>query len=180
MVLKDNEIKIIPGIGSCKRVGKHLEIRFDKRDGLYDEYDFLSIASDIEDEEDFEAIIKFLDMFVPVENKTYFDLRIAIKVEWIFRNDFPKYNYQTLPPKTYLMLDSNTGYIKIGRSVNPKKRETTLQSEKPNITLLKTCDSDIETKLHKIFKDKRVRGEWFSLSKEDINYIVDTFNFKDV
>lgn len=31
-----------------------------------------------------------------------------------------------------------------------------------------------------IVKDKRVRGEWFSLSKEDISYIVNAFDFKDV
>ena len=179
-ILEDNEIKIIPGIGSCKRVGKHLEICFDERNELYDEYDFLSIASDIVDKEEFDAIIRFLDMFVPIENKTYFDLRIAVKIERMRSEDISAHNNPTISPKTYLMLDNNNGYIKIGRSINPKKRETTLQSEKPDITLLKICDCNIETKLHKMFKDKRVRGEWFSLSKEDISYIVDPFDFKDV
>lgn len=179
-ILEDNEIKIIPGIGSCKRVGKHLEICFDKRDELYDEYDFLSIASDIVDKEEFDAITRFLDMFVPIENKTYFDLRIAVKIERMCSKNISARNNPTLSPKTYLMLDNNNGYIKIGRSINPKKRETTLQSEKPDITLLKICHCNIETKLHKMFKDKRVRGEWFSLSKEDISYIVDAFDFKDV
>ena len=36
----------------------------------------------------------------------------------------------------YLMLDNRNGYIKIGYSKTPEKREKTLQSEVPDITLL--------------------------------------------
>lgn len=73
--------------------------------------------------------------------------------------------------KTYLMHDSQRGYYKIGKSRNPKVRETTLQAELPTIDLIHVIDSDIELYLHQKFDAKRVRGEWFRLSQDDINYI---------
>lgn len=73
----------------------------------------------------------------------------------------------------YLMIDKNTGYYKIGRSKNPKIRETTLQSEKPTIEMIFSVESKMsdEKVLHDLFKDKRIRGEWFDLSGSDINKI---------
>ena len=79
--------------------------------------------------------------------------------------------------KTYLMRDSNTGYTKIGKAKDPKFRERTLQSEKPTISLFATCDSLVEPELHKKFESKRIRGEWFLLSEEDINYIMNNYKF---
>lgn len=79
--------------------------------------------------------------------------------------------------KTYLMTDSNTGFTKIGRSVKPKFRESTLQSEKPTITLLATCEIDCEEELHEKYKTKRGRGEWFNLSSDDIESIINDYNF---
>lgn len=78
---------------------------------------------------------------------------------------------------TYLMTDSNTGYTKIGRSINPKFRESTLQSEKPTISLIATCFKDYEDALHKKYEHKRGRGEWFKLSDKDISDIVNDYNF---
>lgn len=77
------------------------------------------------------------------------------------------------PTRIYVMLDWHTGYHKIGRSKSPFDRERTLQSEKPTIELLFYFEAteDVETKLHNIFDNKRVRGEWFNLTDEDIQYI---------
>ena len=82
----------------------------------------------------------------------------------------------------YLMLDKNTGYHKIGRSINPNKRERTLQSEKPTITLFYHCEVPvkIETILHEKYKDYRVRGEWFDLDEEQINEIVEYLESKRI
>ena len=73
----------------------------------------------------------------------------------------------------YLMVDDSTGYFKIGRSYNPEVREKTLQSEKPTIRLMKKWKAyrTTEKKLHEHFNSKRIRGEWFDLSKSDINNI---------
>lgn len=42
------------------------------------------------------------------------------------------------------MKDCNTGFYKIGKSINPKLRERTLQSEKPTIKIIKVFDKNIE------------------------------------
>jgi hypothetical protein len=78
---------------------------------------------------------------------------------------------------TYLMVDRNTGYHKIGKSINPQKRERTLQSEKPVIDLLGYCAGWIvsENELHDKYAHLRVRGEWFNLSKSDVQDILKIF-----
>lgn len=86
----------------------------------------------------------------------------AIDVKYSFESD----------KKTYLMRDSGTGLIKIGKSNNPSIRESTLQSEKPSIDLLYICDELVETELHEKYSTQRVRGEWFRLSDDDLNKIV--------
>ena len=72
--------------------------------------------------------------------------------------------------KVYVMIDHNTGYYKIGYSRNPTRRERTLQSEKPTIELLFSYEAEMkdEKALHKLFEDKRIRGEWFRLNNSDL------------
>lgn len=83
--------------------------------------------------------------------------------------------------KIYLMVDKANYYTKIGRSKDPIFREKTLQSEKPTIELFREYKGYVEDekKLHNHFQNKRVRGEWFDLSKEDFNYIDDYFRNKE-
>ena len=72
--------------------------------------------------------------------------------------------------KVYVMIDKNTGYYKIGKSTNPKFRERTLQSEKPTIEMIfnKEAKHRNEKKLHEMFKENRIRGEWFDLNGSDL------------
>jgi len=72
---------------------------------------------------------------------------------------------------TYLMKDENTGLYKIGKSIKPKYRERTLQSEKPSIKMVWNIAKDIESYLHDLYKEVRVRGEWFSLNNIQVKYI---------
>lgn len=76
----------------------------------------------------------------------------------------------------YLMVDTTNGFHKIGISNKPKYREKTLQSEKPTIELIcakqfpsRTIAEAFESALHKAYANKRLRGEWFNLSEEDVN-----------
>lgn len=74
----------------------------------------------------------------------------------------------------YLIKCLKTGKYKIGRSVNPIFREKTLSAESPEIETifvspLTTLRSEKE--LHKKFKGKRIRGEWFSLNESDVEQI---------
>ena len=78
----------------------------------------------------------------------------------------------------YLMHDTTNGFYKIGISNNPEYRERTLQSEKPTIELIqakqypsRSIAEAIESSLHKVFAEKRIRGEWFTLDERDVDKI---------
>ena len=73
--------------------------------------------------------------------------------------------------KTYLMKNSRNGLYKIGKSITPLHREKTLQSEEPEIMMVKVWDDNIEDTLHKKYEKHRVRGEWFNLTKTQVKYI---------
>ena len=74
----------------------------------------------------------------------------------------------------YLMEDLRNGHFKIGRSATPARRERTLQSEVPQIVLRFSipADENHERELHEHFTDKRLRGEWFALSSDDLVWLV--------
>ena len=81
----------------------------------------------------------------------------------------------------YLMMDTTNNFHKIDISNNPKYREHTLQSDKPTIDLIVSKEyptrliaEAIESALHKIYNNKRIRGEWFNLDKEDVIHIKET------
>lgn len=71
---------------------------------------------------------------------------------------------------TYLMVNTHNGLIKIGKAKNPVHREGTLQSKEPIVKLIAFWigGKALEKELHEKFKAKRVRGEWFRLSIEDL------------
>jgi len=73
----------------------------------------------------------------------------------------------------YLMYNPNNGFYKIGHSNNPEYREYTLSAQEPEIKTLHYFKGlkKIESKLHQLFSEKRVRGEWFSLNQNDVDYI---------
>lgn len=74
----------------------------------------------------------------------------------------------------YIMINNRNGYYKIGKSKNPRYRECTLQAEDPDITLVAAvrCAPTTERDLHIHFKASRIRGEWFSLSLEQVDYVL--------
>lgn len=81
----------------------------------------------------------------------------------------------------YLMHDTLNNFYKIGISKTPQYRERTLQSEKPSIEILyakkypnRRLAYAIEQALHKVFSEKKIRGEWFNLSEADIAMLKDT------
>ena len=78
--------------------------------------------------------------------------------------------------KGYIYLIKSNDYYKIGRALNFKDRLKTYRTENPHeteVVFQKQVDDyvGIESMLLKKFKDKQHRGEWFTLSIEDINYI---------
>jgi hypothetical protein len=73
----------------------------------------------------------------------------------------------------YLALNKRNGFIKIGFSTQPATREATLQSEEPEIEFIHIAKGSMrdEQDLHRRFENKRMRGEWFELSEDDIAQI---------
>ena len=114
-------------------------------------------------------------------NEVRSDCRIYVTNLKDVINDKSPAQMQTKFTKVYVMIDKNTGYYKIGRSKNPQYRERTLQSEKPTIEMLFNHEARVkdEKDLHKMFEDKRVRGEWFDLNGSDLYKIREYFNCAD-
>lgn len=102
----------------------------------------------------------------PINNKLY-------SREFIYRRlNKKRLKIDTIKSiKTYIIKDNKNNTYKIGKSKNPLKREKTLQSEKPNLKLIKIFENNIEKKLHNLYKDCRLRGEWFNLNKVQVEYI---------
>lgn len=71
------------------------------------------------------------------------------------------------------LIQAENQLVKIGVSINPQKRFQTLNTASPiELSILFSIKSDdaytLEDKLHKRFADRHIKGEWFSLSEEDI------------
>lgn len=145
---------------------------------VYNIYEMLSIAYNfIDNRDDCHKVIKFLDRFA-IDNSFYWYLRDSVMIANHAIEALNKNSNIFLRQKTYLIKDNRTGATKIGKSNNPYKREKTLQSEVLSLELLYICDDNIESLLHKKYKDKRIRGEWFNLTDKDIEYIVNKYNFR--
>jgi hypothetical protein len=74
----------------------------------------------------------------------------------------------------YLMRDQINGRHKIGFSRNPRYRESTLQSEKPDVILIgvKPGSMGDEEALHDKYRHRRIRGEWFELSEGELQEVL--------
>lgn len=70
--------------------------------------------------------------------------------------------------KTYLIKDTSTGFIKIGKSKNPKNRLKMLSLANMNLELIHVFDFNIENYLHREFKNNNIGGEWFNVSAEEV------------
>lgn len=101
---------------------------------------------------------------------------IKNKNELINNKKNKKNNNNWKDKKTYIIKDLNTGLYKIGCSINVVKREYTLMSQNPNIKTIKIFNKNIENKLHNLYSEYKIRGEWFKLNKIQINYICTKFN----
>lgn len=79
----------------------------------------------------------------------------------------------------YLVRDLDvTGYYKIGRTTRPSQRITHFDVKLPfNIGVVCLIPSDacadLEAQLHRKYRHRRINGEWFNLSDDDVlNFLV--------
>ena len=78
----------------------------------------------------------------------------------------------------YIMRNGDTNMYKIGISKNSNKRKKQLQTGNPNeIKVMFSCKidpgikaKDVELTIHHFLKenDKWIRGEWFSLTRDEV------------
>ncbi len=73
----------------------------------------------------------------------------------------------------YLCRTKTHRYVKIGFSKYPDVRESTLRGEDPELKMFAKFEGTMKDEkfLHRQFKEKRKRGEWFDLSRKDITAI---------
>jgi len=75
----------------------------------------------------------------------------------------------------YILKNKRNNLYKIGNSKNPLGRESTLQSQEPELESIKIFKNNWESVLHEKYKKQRVRGEWFNLSNIQVKYICTHF-----
>lgn len=79
--------------------------------------------------------------------------------------------------KTYLIKDTSTGLIKIGKAIDVNNRLQSLQcGSASKLNVVHVFDADIERVLHLEFKESRKHGEWFDIQPEIILAFADTLN----
>lgn len=84
--------------------------------------------------------------------------------------------YAGQPAEGFIYVMECASYYKIGYSAyNPRKRQRDIQIGNPlPVTLIGVIEGSLthEAEWHQFFRDKRVRGEWFALTEEDIAHVL--------
>lgn len=83
---------------------------------------------------------------------------------------------ERVAPGYVYLIQSPSGYYKIGKTINPTNRMKTFTVKLPfeveYLALIPTQDRhSLERELHKLFDNKRVNGEWFQLDANDVAHI---------
>ena len=78
--------------------------------------------------------------------------------------------------KVYLIRAEN-GLVKIGKTANIESRFSTLNHASPiDLELVHVFDTlfgdELEEELHALYDDRRIKGEWFRLSDQDVREII--------
>jgi hypothetical protein len=97
------------------------------------------------------------------------------RIEVLERADEERIKRAKRPSYVYMMIDQRNGRYKIGRSIDPCKRERTLQSEVPETELMGYCleGRGISEKiLHRRYKLRKVRGEWYNLLASEVKEVL--------
>lgn len=105
------------------------------------------------------------------------------KFKRMFGNDFGEELIQCLKTKnvrsykTYLAIDSSTGYVKIGKSVNPESRIRALTTANIHINLYAISNNDYEKEIQKKLIDYKINREWFNIPHKILNEITEMYEF---
>lgn len=120
----------------------------------------------------------FLDNVDNPEEKYSKAKEIRKQLEWEAKleNLNKQYKEKKNVGVVYLLKIKDKKQYKIGVSKNFERRYNEISPKMPfelkTINLIESFNIfDLEKKLHNKFSDKRIKGEWFELSKKDVEYI---------
>jgi hypothetical protein len=132
--------------------------------------------------------------------KKFYEITYSGFVDGMFKEDFTNYNQLQsiekhiisdifsnnikMPEFSFIYLVKNNTSVKIGLANNPFARFSQLQtSTNVKLELLhffqvnKKDVRQLEKQLHKFYDDKRLVGEWFNLTDEDVKYIYHSYKY---
>lgn len=120
-----------------------------------------------------ENLRTICDAHLALSDEEILAINVQVGMASVARKESMKSLKKRGPKMVYLMRNNRNGLIKIGVSSRPAYREKTLQSDEPAIELVWVSEGgeERELELHARFANKRVRGEWFKLSGDDVRDI---------
>lgn len=127
----------------------------------------------------FIAIFSKIDDFVEVEMMSIF---INAMNPLSILNNMSKIKDEkraNLNIKTYIAIDRLRNICKIGKTVDLKKRYSSLRTSNKHIEYIYIIDKDIEDDMHKILNGFRIEGEWFDMDKDMISGIAKRYGFME-
>lgn len=159
------------------------------------------IARHIKSDEDIDESMSFDEIVETIKGKTIGYFRIQSLDDWdkegsvhpIFcldlafrefnlyleKRELQKYILPSFDGYIYFLRDPKLGNeIKIGRARDIKHRVTSLNTGRPrDLEIIREVYSgdykSLERKIHKYFKSKKIRREWFKIEKEELEYFLD-------
>lgn len=133
-----------------------------------------------------KAIIELLDVHymhtlfspicIPDDLRKELELIVGYKRHEQKKMEQKEVKYEVKRDGFVYFLTADNGLTKIGRTKNLDSRihhfTTKLPYELEETLILKTDDAPLlESEIHGLFADKRIRGEWFDLNDKDIDFI---------
>lgn len=85
------------------------------------------------------------------------------------------YKKESIRQNTYIMTDSSN-LFKIGKSQDVDDRLHNLKLGNPSLKIVLIINEDVEKELHKHFYSKMISREWFSLDKNDLDYVIRNYS----
>lgn len=106
----------------------------------------------------------------------------AISTEVFFRpaaEELRAKRVETEEQHTYLLLDKNSLLTKVGRTADIMRRMSEFSNSNTNLIWIAECKGGkYETEIHRKYKDKLVLKEWYKLTIEDIDNIIEKYRMK--
>lgn len=126
---------------------------------------------------EFFNLISVFEYFNDINNLSIGHVITKIYKDFVYLYDM---SFDILDNKivyTYLGSGNIDGYIKIGKTNNIDKRENTIRTGNIDFKIIAFVGRDIENELHSKFEIKRMEREWFHLSDNDIDNIINEYGF---